>query len=120
MKRIILVFLVATACQKEAVKKEGIRPDYILFGHFYGECVGEKCVEIYKLTNDSLYEDTKDEYPSSSHGYDGDFELLDQSLNEKVKDLRNSIPRDLFAINSIIVGQPDAGDWGGIYFDGTW
>ena len=117
MKKIILILIVATACQTENVNRENISSDYIVFGHFYGECGGEQCVEIYRLTDNSLYEDRKDEYPSHDNVYNGDFELLDNSLFEKVKDLRNEIPSDLLTINSTVIGRPDAGDWGGIYFE---
>ena len=117
MKQIILILVVATACQTENVNRENISSDSIVFGHFYGECMGEQCVEIYRLTDNSLYEDKKDEYPSRDNAYNGDFELRDNSLFEKVKKLRNEIPSDLLTINSTVIGQPDAGDWGGIYFE---
>jgi hypothetical protein len=117
MKRIISIFLIATACQTDDIKQESMSSDYIIFGHFYGECMGEQCVEIYKLADNSLYEDSKDEYPLSNNAYNGIFQLLDNSLFEKVKDLRNHIPTELLEINSVFIGQPDAGDWGGIYFE---
>lgn len=117
MKRIILLVLLATACQTENVNRGKMSSDYIVFGHFYGECVGEKCVEIYRLTSNSLYEDKSDSYPSFDKPYNGDFELLDNSLFERIKDLRDEIPTDLLTINSAVIGQPDAGDWGGIYFE---
>ena len=36
--------------------------DYLIFGHFYGECFGENCIEIFKLEADALYEDDNDVY----------------------------------------------------------
>ena len=117
MRKIVLILVVAMACQKEDIKQGNISSDYIIFGHFYGECIGEKCVEIFKLTENSLYEDTNDDYPSFDKGYDGEFQLLDNASLEEVKDLRTEIPAELLSINSTVVGQPDAGDWGGIYFE---
>ena len=36
-----------------------------------------------------------------------------------MKDLRNEFPAELLTTNSTVIGQPDAGDWGGIYFETT-
>ena len=91
--------------------------DYILFGHFYGECIGEQCIEIFKLTNDSLYEDINDEYPNIDKAYDGNFKALDNSLFEQIKGLQAQVPDELLTTNLRVIGQPDAGDWGGIYFE---
>lgn len=113
----ILILLMAPACQTAYHELETASPDHIIFGHFYGECAGEQCVEIYKLTANSLYEDIKDEYPSFHKAYDGSFLLLDDSLFEKVNGLRNEIPIGLLKVNPTVIGQPDAGDWGGIYFE---
>jgi hypothetical protein len=91
--------------------------DYILFGHFFGECGGEECIEIFKLTDKSLYEDILDWYPVSTKPYDGIYKLCDHSLFEKVKDLKTKMPDDLLKEEAVVIGQPDAGDWGGIYFE---
>jgi hypothetical protein len=118
MKNLFLLILVVAACQSENVEREdNLSSEYIVFGHFYGECLGERCVEIYKLTDQSLYEDTRDEYPLASQPYNGDFELLSNALFSKVIDLRNEIPAELSTISTVVIGQPDAGDWGGIYFE---
>ncbi|MEJ1239075.1 hypothetical protein WBG78_13150 [Chryseolinea sp. T2] len=117
MKKLIILALLASACQSDDVtNQETAAPRYILFGHFYGECQGEKCVEIYKLTEDALYENTNDKYPPADTPYEGNFELMSNSNFEKVRDLMNQVPNELLEINSSVVGQPDAGDWGGVYF----
>lgn len=118
MKNLFLLFLLVAACQSEyAYDEETTSSDYILFGHFYGECVGEQCVEIYKLTDRSLYEDNRDEYPLSIQSYNGEFSRLPNFQFLKVSDLQSEIPTELMSISAVIVGQPDAGDWGGIYFE---
>lgn len=113
----ILILLLASACSEEDTKSTEHTSDYIAFGHFYGECIGEQCIEIFKMTGNSLYEDLKDQYPNAYSAYEGDFTLLDDSLFEKVKDLRSEVPAELLARNLVVIGQPDAGDWGGIYFE---
>ncbi len=114
------VVLCMTSCKKEQVGVCGFGtlPEYVVFGHFYGECGGEGCVEIYKVDNDKLYEDTLDMYPGSDAFYPGHFAT--QWSDEKfqlVKDLSNYFPEGLLSETKVVQGQPDAGDWGGIYFE---
>jgi hypothetical protein len=59
--------------------------DAFIFGHFYGKCVGEGCVETFKLENGKLYEDDTDQYAPES--YDGHWNELPASKYELVKDL---------------------------------
>lgn len=121
MKRNILittcltVFLL-TACKKDD-NVELSKSDYIIFGHFYGECIGEQCVEIFRLEQDKLFEDTKDQYPSRNSFYDGNFVQLSQQKFNDTKDLTNYFPTDLLNETDTVIGQPDAGDWGGLYVE---
>ena len=65
---LILLFAVNSGCDKQ----ENIYPpdeDYIVFGHYYGMCFGEQCVEIFKIENQQLFEDTLDEYANFSQPY---------------------------------------------------
>jgi hypothetical protein len=117
MKRAIWIIVVLSSCEYENLEEQTTNTNYIVFGHFYGFCVGEKCIEIFKLTSTTLYEDTNDKYPSLSQPYEGTFQQLDQALFEKVKDLRTKVPQELLATDSGVIGQPDAGDWGGLYFE---
>ncbi|MBK8954314.1 MAG: hypothetical protein IPM34_02000 [Saprospiraceae bacterium] len=107
--------LLCVSCRKDCTETENT--DYFIFGHFYGECEGEGCIEIYRVDNKNLYEDIKDEYPSSNQYYEGIYiQLSDQNFLE-TKDLINSFPQDLLNELKNVVGQPDAGDWGGLYFE---
>lgn len=120
MKRITLImtcltFLLLVSCGKDQVVLSN--SDYLIFGHFYGECGGEWCVEIFKLEKDGLYEDTKDKYPNSREFYEGNYMQLSQQKFEDTKDLINSFPADLLSETNTVIGQPDAGDWGGLYIE---
>jgi hypothetical protein len=115
MKKAILLLVILAGCKASNVDPEKLGVNDIIFGHFYGECMGEGCIEIYKLTDFALFEDTKDIYPTSGQMYNGDFQQLDNSLFEKVKDLNQQIPSTLIDIDENVIGMPDAGDWGGIY-----
>ena len=49
----------------------------LTFGHYFGFCQGEECIEIFKLTNSELSEDTTDQYPGQQF-YNGMFIALSQ------------------------------------------
>lgn len=108
--------MVLVACDpvQEVGEKKLSDSSYIIFGHFYGMCQGENCVETFKLTPESLFEETTDQYAFDLES--ANFVLLPDSILEKVKSLRNNIPSQLLSTTEEIIGQPDAGDWGGLYF----
>lgn len=116
MRRAILFIGILTACQSEPVLPTSDY-DYVVFGHYYGMCIGESCVEYYKLTSTNLYENTEDRYPGSNGPYDGGYQMKSQMNFMKVKDLPSLIPLELFSETEHIIGMPDAGDWGGIYLE---
>jgi hypothetical protein len=97
--------------------------DYLIFGHFYGECEGEWCVEIFKIDDSNLYEDSNDIYPNGSNFYNANFTKLSEAKFQEVKDLENFFPEELLSEPEKVIGMPDAGDWGGLYieynFDGV-
>lgn len=113
----ILVFIpFISGCQKdEELKITG--QDYLIFGHFYGECEGETCIEIFKLEGNKLLEDTNDNYPQQATYYNGKFIEHPDSKFNLVKDLPAHLPSDLLKSNQKVIGQPDAGDWGGLYIE---
>ena len=118
-KRLLLPFAIlvlSISCDRKDEDSVKPSPDYIFFGHFYGFCIGEECIEIYKLTNDGLYEDTSDSYPRWDRYDEGKWVKLDQDIYEKVKSLADHIPQKLLSEDETVFGSPDAADGGGIYF----
>lgn len=116
MKYIIgfcIFIILFNSCQKN----KSNNTDYLIFGHFYGECIGESCVEIFKLTDQELFEDKNDFYPNSSNKIEANFEKLESEKYLKCETLLNSIPENLWQEEDITIGIPDAGDWGGIYVE---
>lgn len=91
--------------------------DYLVFGHFYGECIGEQCIEIFRLEKDQLLEDRRDRYPRADEFYVGDFVQLTPQQFAATKDLINYFPQNLLSEKTNVIGQPDAGDWGGLYIE---
>ncbi len=103
-----------TSCKKED-SNPGI--DYLIFGHFYGFCQGEECIEIFKLDEEKLYEDTNDTYPSADDFYEGDFVELSNERYQVVSDLLDYFPSDLLDETDTVLGAPDASDGGGLYIE---
>ena len=87
------------------------RQEYLIFGHFYGMCGGEECIETFKLTDDILYEDIEDDYSKSSLI----FNPIGNDKFEIAKDLREFIPAELLNETDQTFGCPDCNDQGGIY-----
>ena len=111
MKKILtLVFscgLLIGCSNDDSVKSE----DFLVFGHFYGMCEGEGCVETFKLTETELLEDVNDDYLGS----DLNFQKLENEKFEKVKDLMDYFPNELLSENETILGCPDCADGGGLF-----
>jgi len=90
---------------------------YLIFGHFYGRMPNEEGIEIFKIEDGKLYEDTNDNYPNSEKFYIANFiELPDEKYLE-VNDLMDSFPLDILKDSERVIGMPDAGDWGGLYVE---
>lgn len=113
MKNILfaaLVLLIFSGCEKESAGAYSGKS--LIFGWYFGECVGEGCVETYLLTGNNLYEDTKDSYMGN-----GGFNFVKTGYPQylKAKDLYDYIPEKLLKLDVPVIGVPDGGDWGGIY-----
>jgi hypothetical protein len=116
---VLVVAIIFNACVKDhsiGETKETLS-DYMAFGHFYGECMGENCIEMYRLGNTALFEDVQDHYPDFQKPYDGNYVKLSEAKFQMVKDFESKIPKELFSETKTVIGQPDAGDWGGIYIE---
>ena len=111
---LVAIFILAS-CEEESLNKS--TSDYFIFGHFYGECGGEQCIEIYKLESGQLYEDINDNYPDFQNAYAGDYLAISSEKFEVVKDIVDAFPQQLFEETNLVIGQPDAGDWGGLYIE---
>ncbi|MBG8552746.1 hypothetical protein [Hymenobacter guriensis] len=124
MKASIVLVVLGTSglfsCAKDNPEKAlTLENSTVLFGSYYDECGGEQCIEIYKLdtVTQSLSEDTKDDYPTSASPYDGTYVARTTAEFDAVKDLVQQIPLTLLAKEGVVIGQPDAGDWGGYYLE---
>lgn len=112
-----IVFGVLIASCSKDVSTEPSESDYLIFGHFYGFCQGEKCIEIFKLESNRLLEDSKDEYPSRTDFYNGDYIALGNTKFDLVKNLMDYFPDNLLNENDTVFGCPDCADQGGLYIE---
>ena len=114
MKKLSLLILIASiAINISCKKKDDIvinQDNYLIFGHIYGMCSGESCVETYKLTDSKLFEDTLDSYSGGVYS----FVELGNNNFEEVKDLVDYFPSELLAEKESVIGCPDCADGGGI------
>jgi hypothetical protein len=131
MRKMLFLFLVIgslafLSCEKNQVKsEEGEHPneillseedEYFVFGHYFGMCQGEKCVEIFKISSEDLFEDSKDAYPDNRSHYIGEFTINRNDKYELVKDLP-AIPDIMLNAPNTVLGCPDCSDGGGLYIE---
>jgi hypothetical protein len=108
----LLLGLLCVSCDKDEVCEES---DYIEFGQYFGFCAGEKCIEIFRLDDSNLYEDTSDIYPSLTQNDDRKFVLLSFQKFDLAKELKKNFPTQLLSETKVKFGIPDAYDQGGRY-----
>ena len=108
---LLMVIGVFISCNKDDDNITINEQNFLIFGHFYGFCGGEECVETYKLTDVKLYEDIVDDYS----GQNLDFVELDNEQFELVNDLSDFFPSQLLNESDTIFGCPDCADGGGLF-----
>ena len=113
-----ILILVACYGLFASCKKDAYLPtdadQYLIFGHYYGECFGEACVETFKLTHTALYEDTNDPYAGNGPF---NFEKLPDSQYVSAKHMFKQIPNELLEQPDSTFGCPDCADGGGLYIE---
>ncbi len=113
---IILAFAI-NSCHK-GVDVTLHKKDYLLFGRYINNCQeNDTCIEMFKLFEKELYEDTKDEYVYGTSFYGGYFKQSSPIQFVNAKDLMTFFPTDLIADTSMIFGHPDTSIDGGIYVE---
>lgn len=87
--------------------------DYLIFGHFYGRCIGKSCIEYFKLTDHGLFADALDDYDGEKF----EFITLGKEQFEQAKDLTAMLPSQLLEEKETVIGCPDCADGGGLYIE---
>lgn len=111
---LLLIVFVLFSCKKDEDPPGNF--DYLMFGHFYGLCAGEECIEIYRITDDKLFEANQDIYPGDDF-FSGTLVGLPDSLFEQINSMNLTVPQELLDISESVIGIPDAYDQGGYYIE---
>lgn len=113
---LLSILFLAGSCEKSE-QPEPENGEQFFFGWYYGFCVGESCIEIFKIEDGKLFEDTLDKYPDmyGEMPYEGEFTMRDQEDHGEVKGLPSALPEALFNEEETVLGMPDAADGGGLY-----
>ncbi|MEO1627795.1 MAG: hypothetical protein AAFV25_21785 [Bacteroidota bacterium] len=120
MKSILCTALLATGllllgCNKS--EENNIGPlsegDHLIFGTFYGECIGN-CTTVFKLTSTQLFADDLDQGLPEDLPFQSD--PLEDAKYQSAKMLLDDFPGDLLGSDKRVYGCPDCGDQGGFYF----
>ena len=106
---LLIAIAMTTSYNKDCITLN--EQNYLVFGHFYGMCAGEGCVETYKLTDMKLYEDLIDDYS----GQNLEFVELENETFAQVSDLVDFFPNQLLSEEETVFGCPDCSDGGGLF-----
>jgi hypothetical protein len=87
-----LVICIHYSCKDEGCGDLNGDLEYFVFGHFYGECAGEGCVEMFKVENGKLYEDDIDDYPNYTSPIEAHWNELPAQKYDEVKNLSAAVP----------------------------
>ena len=112
MKKIILGLFaigILLSCNNDSININ--EQNFLIFGHYYGKCMGENCVETFKLTDKGLFEDTIDD----RNGQNMKFIQLENEKFLQVKDLVDFFPSQLLNEKKTTIGCPDCADGGGLF-----
>ncbi len=114
---LVLCILTLNSCIRRKHVEAPADSNYLIFGHFYGFCAGEACVEIFRLDDNTLSEDVNDTYPGRTNFYTGNYVALSRQKFNDVNGIMNSFPNGLLSETNIVIGKPDEADGGGLYIE---
>lgn len=117
MRFLLLLLMIIVSCSDSEVvetvleENETSLEEKIIFGYYFGNCIGEECMETFKIEEGRLFEDLNDDYSRKSY----DFIELSNILYIQVVDLFDDVPIELKTAQSQTFGCPDCLDQGGVY-----
>lgn len=107
--------LLSSGCEKDV--PPSVQPEELVFGYFFGHCLGDDCVNIYQLSNHSLFKDQKKKYPERNKLYVGTFSPMPSNKFAQVQHLLGMFPTELLSESDTVFGCPDCADQGGYYLE---
>lgn len=103
------ILLISIGCEKSADLCE----DSVVFGYFY-DCSGDGCIEIFKLDENGLAKDERDQYPGSTQAYEGQYVKVEYDGTLKMSDFLE-YETALLSQTETVIGCPNCLDQGGVY-----
>lgn len=104
-------FTFIASCDKSNTDEES----YLIFGSYCGECIGADCVAMFKLTDDSVWEDQNNTYPGPVSEDQFDFVQMSAAKFELVKTFSDQFPESILDETVDQFGCPDCHDQCGYY-----
>ena len=120
-KHIFLGLVLLTSLSSCSFFEMTYRGPELVFGRYYGECVGDECIVIFRLTEEELQRAVDPAYPGNEQtGFD--YRATNELDFNYAKILLDAVPETLIEITDNVLGCPDCADQGGIlieYKDGV-
>jgi hypothetical protein len=116
MKNLTLLFiaiLFVAACNND----DGGMEDYLIFGHHFGFCAGEECLEYFRVTGTELVEYEDNCTPGILSSCIPDSKKLSDAKFTFAQNLIANFPDSLFSETATTIGCPDCADQGGLYLE---
>ncbi len=110
---VLMLFLILSSCTEDNSELGLLDKNYFIFGHTYGECEGEECVETFLISKGKIYEDVLDIYTKTEY----DFIALQNGSMEELIQLPSLLPNELINSDQETFGCPDCLDQGAIYIE---
>ena len=118
---VLLLFAALTLahCEKSIPTAETPAPGdlaFLIFGGFYGFCLGPTCVETYQLKAGKLYVDQADTY-AKPFPYTGEWAERPAAEYALAAPLLTALPEEIWQADQETFGIPDAYDQGGYFIE---
>ena len=114
---LLLGLTTANSCDKDLKIDHLGDEGYFVFGNFYGFCVGDDCIRIFKLNKGQLYQDTTKVYPNRGSIFNGTYDKINNPHIDSIGFLLAGYPQELLTDTNKVFGCPDCVDQGGIYLE---
>ena len=122
--KIILFCLCVVIFNCASKRKEAQTIEYIIFGTYCGECVGQ-CATMYRIDNTSIKVDTTNNFFSEIYGFSkneayaftGHTYHTDKDPKAFFDQVKSAMPDDFIDKDGATYGSPDAYDQCGVYIE---
>ena len=108
------LFLLATCSSPSTMNKSSDERSELVFGQYYLSRGGAHS-DIFKLTNDAIYEDKRHEHPGTDSPYAGDYSAMADEKFKAIQKMTINLPQALLDTPDGNIGCPGCADGMSIY-----